>query len=289
MLRAAPALLLPLWLAACGAGAPVARRPPPHPMRVMSINLCVDQLVLALLPPGRIASVSWLARDPDGSVMAAAARHVAINHGEAEEVIAAAPDLIVADTFGKPVLRAMLRRLGYPMIEIEQPTDLDAIRRATRQVAAAVDERSRGDRLIAEMDAGLADLQRRPMASLRVAAWGRDGIGARPGTLEDIVLTAAGARNIARETTRSGGIEALLAADPAALVEARSPAPDRGDAVLHHLLVERFWKGRMVPIDGAYTACGTPIIAAEAMRLRDRLRGVRSLNGPAAAMSNGPR
>lgn len=45
-----------------GAGAPPGRAPPAgKPMRVMSLDMCTGQLVPALLPPGRIASVPWLA------------------------------------------------------------------------------------------------------------------------------------------------------------------------------------------------------------------------------------
>ena len=35
----------------------------PTNLRVMSISLCTDQLLLALLPPERITSVTWLAHD----------------------------------------------------------------------------------------------------------------------------------------------------------------------------------------------------------------------------------
>jgi iron complex transport system substrate-binding protein len=289
--RPAPALLLLLAVAGCGGRAPAGPDVPGRPLRVMSVNLCTDQLVLALLPPPRIASVTWLARDPAGSVMTREAGRVAVNHGEAEEVIAQAPDLVVADSFGKPVLRAMLKRLGYPLVEVAEPGDLPAIRRATRQVAAAVGERARGEALIAAMDAAQADLARHPGLPIRVAAWNRGGIGAGPGTLEDAVLTGAGARNVAHDLPPGSGhaadVETLLVTDPALLVEAAAgaqPPPSLGDAVLRHPLVRRFWHGRVVRIPSGSVACGTPLIARAALRLREQLRGASSRAGPAVAM-----
>lgn len=284
---AATLLLVPLVAAGCGARSPAIPRATAHPMRVLSINLCTDQLVLALLPPARIASVSWLARDPALSVMARQAAAVGVNHGETEEVAAQAPDLVVADTFGKPVLRAMLKRLGYPLIEVEQPTDLDGIRRATRQVAAAVDARARGEALIKAMDSDLAELARHPGPSTTAAAWGRDGIGARPGTLADTVLTAAGARNVARTPGGGADVEALLASNPALLVEAdggERRAASLGDAVLRHPLVDRYWHRRTLFTGGAYTTCGTPMIADAALRLRGRLREAAMPTGPLPPM-----
>ena len=100
-------------LAGLAAGAARAR-----PLRVMSISDCGDQLVLALLPPSQIASVTWLARDPSASIMAREAMRVPVNHGAAEEVLRDRPDLVIAGTYTTPVARALLKRLHVPMLEL---------------------------------------------------------------------------------------------------------------------------------------------------------------------------
>ena len=61
MLRRA---LLCLLLAAAPAAAQEA------PARVVSMNLCTDQLAMLLAAPGQLLSVSKLARDPMSSAMA---------------------------------------------------------------------------------------------------------------------------------------------------------------------------------------------------------------------------
>src|SRR3989344_9174325 len=176
---------------------PDAAPPPSKPLRVMSTNQCTDQLVLALLPPERIVSVTWRSRDPAGSLMADAAQRVGINHGLAEEVVQQQPDLIVTDRFSKPTTRAMLKRLGYPMIEVDDATSFDAIRANVRQVARAVGEVARGEAMIAQMDRELAELARDPGPPLRVVAWDGGGFSASKGSLYNAVLEAAGAAGAA--------------------------------------------------------------------------------------------
>ena len=274
-LLAAP---IALCLAGCGAIGSSVPAPVARPVRVMSMNQCTDQLVLALLPPERIASVTWLSRDPGGSVMAAQARRVGVNHGLAEEVLAQKPDLVIAGTFTTPALRGLLKRLGYPLVEVDSASNVDDIRRITRQVAAAVGEPARGEALLAEMDATFARLAERRGPALRVVAWDRSGFAAGEGTLYDAILTAAGARNLARApmalSYRKPDAEVLLQTNPALLVQGSIDprGPGLGDDVVRHRVVRRYWGDRILPISQGYYICGTPMVADAAMRLRHDLR-----------------
>ena len=272
---AALASALALALGACGAGQSAVPRATTHPLRVMSVNQCTDQLVLQLLPPERIASVSWLSRDPAASVMAAAAERVGVNHGIAEEVLAQRPDLVIAGAFTTPALRASLRRLGYPLVEVDDPQSIADIRRVTRQVAAAVGEPARGEALLAEMDAKLAALARDPAPPIRVVAWDKSGFGAGEGTLFDAVLRASGARNAGLEVRdRRPDVELLLKTAPALLIQGtRDPrAADRGDDLALHRVVRKVWRGRMLTVPQSAYVCGTPRFADAALALRDQLR-----------------
>lgn len=251
----------------------------PRPVRVMSTNQCTDQLVLALLPPERIASVTWLSRDPSGSLMAREAQRVAINHGLAEEVVRQRPDLIVTDRFSKPVTRAMLKRLGYPMIEVDSADSFEGVRAVTRQVAKAVGEVARGEAMIADMDRQLAELRRNPGPPLRVVAWDGAGFSASKGSLYNAVIEAAGAINIANEPPVSDynrpDTEVLLAAAPNLMIKGAGVRPLYGqrENIEHHPLVRRYWSGaRTLRIAPAYYACGTPKVAEAAIALRAQLR-----------------
>ena len=285
---ALPALVVAVLLGGCGVAAgPAVPAGGGKPLRVMSMNQCTDQLVLALLPPERIASVTWLSRDPNASLMAAAAARVGVNHGLAEEVLAQRPDLVVAGSFTTPALRGMLARLGYPMIAVDHANSVADIRRITRQVAAAVGEPARGEALIAGMDAKLAGLARRPGPPIRVVAWDRTGFAAGEGTLYDAILTAAGACNLVREpialSYRRPDVEVLLKANPALLVQGSvdARAASLGDDVMRHRLVRRHWGDRTLFIPQGYYACGTPMIADAALRLRGDLTAAAAKAGPA--------
>lgn len=252
---------------------------PKRPMRVMSMNQCADQLVLALLPPERIASVTWLSRDPDGSLMAREAMRVGINHGLSEEVVRQKPDLVVAGSFTTAATRVLLRRMGYPMIEVDHAESFEDIRRITRQVAQAVGEEAKGEALIARMDRQLADLARNAGPRLRVAAWDGAGFNASEGSLYNAVLEAAGADNVAnRPPATSYGrpdVEVLLATAPTLLVKGAGLGrkPGLRDNVERHPLVRRYWDGaRTLTIRQATYQCGTPMVGDAAIALRAELR-----------------
>jgi iron complex transport system substrate-binding protein len=267
-------IALALLIAAASPGDGAGARPP----RVMSINDCGDQLVLALLPPSRITSVTWLSRDPSASIMARAAMAVPINHGSVEEVIRDKPDLVIVGAYTTPATRLLLGKLNFPLLVIQPADSFDDIRRETRVVAAAVGARAEGEAMIARMDATLTELAAHPAPMLRVAAWDGAGFAAQPGSLYDAILRAAGARNVAGEASvRESGapsIEALLAVAPELLVEGApgfEPPGLRSD-VVNNPIVRRFWGDRIVILPATYYACGTPFSADGARRLRDTLR-----------------
>ena len=60
---------------------------PAGPQRIVSINLCADQLVLALAERERIASVSEVALDPTVSNVVVRARGLVTNSGRLEEIV----------------------------------------------------------------------------------------------------------------------------------------------------------------------------------------------------------
>src|SRR5690349_919992 len=69
------------------------------PQRIMTMNMCADLLVLQLVPKGRIASVTYLAKAGADQLFPGAEAGLAINHGTPEDIINLRPDLIVAGDF----------------------------------------------------------------------------------------------------------------------------------------------------------------------------------------------
>lgn len=246
---------------------------PPH-LRVMSISLCTDQLLLALLPPERITSVTWLAHEPSGSLLRQEALQVATNRGLAEEVVRDRPDLVLAGSFTTPATRGLLRQLKFPLLEIGSLDSFDDIRRATREIAAAVGASPRAEELLARMDATLETLAQTAPAPLRVAAWDGSGFSARPGSLYDTLLRTAGAINLAHEAKAASPsaptVETLMAMAPALLVRGspKFDKPGRRSDAAHHPLVGRYWGERTIVLLQSAYVCGTPFAADAAVALR---------------------
>ncbi|WP_285674911.1 ABC transporter substrate-binding protein, partial [Paralimibaculum aggregatum] len=90
------------------------------PQRVVSMNLCTDQLALMLGAPGQLVSVSaWSAR-PSASDLAEQAARLPLNRGGAEQVYTLRPDLVLAGAFTNRASVALLRRLGL-RVEVFPP------------------------------------------------------------------------------------------------------------------------------------------------------------------------
>lgn len=244
------------------------------PRRIVSINLCADQLLLLLADRETIVSLSYFATDPDISYMAEAARGIPVNHGRAEEILLLKPDLVLTGPYTTRTSAALLRRLGVRVHVVPVPDSLDGVRRITRDVAAALGEAERGARLIAEMDRRLKAIPRSPGPRPVAATWRANSISVGRDTLVHDVLVAAGLDNLAAGLGMSGYVhlplESLLLAEPDVVVFGSIDAkhPSLGQEVLRHPALKpaaRRW--RTVTVPARLWVCGTPFVAEAIERL----------------------
>jgi iron complex transport system substrate-binding protein len=250
------------------------------PQRIVSLNLCADQLVLALVAPERIASLTWLSRSEGDPALLALARRLPVNHGGAEEVLAARPDLVIAGLYTTSTTRRLLRRAGIPLLELEPVQDWDGIRGVTRRVAAALGEPVRGEALLADMDARLAALARaRPETPIRVIGWGGGGNDV-PGrdTLFNALLESAGGINVGVQGGERGGfdVERVVRRHPQALLRgvAYGDTPALRSEAARHRLLRRLYPQGQLTYPEALFSCGVPRAAAAAQALQRSLRDV---------------
>jgi iron complex transport system substrate-binding protein len=274
-LRKSPWLVLGLGAALLVALSGRAAPADSAPRHVMSLSMCTDDLLLELLPPERIASLTYYSRDPSISRQWPRAAKMRINWGTAEEVLAEKPDLVLAGTYTTPATRSLLKKLGWPLLEVPPAVDFDEIRAVTRQVARALKEEAAGEALIAKMDLTLRELAAsKPAQTMRVAAWGEGGSIPGKGTLFDAILTAAGGVNIA--ATLDGGaytsfdVEQLIAAHPDILAYASNIAdtPGLNTELAQHPLIRKLYSGRRVAYSTALYNCGVVESADAAVALR---------------------
>lgn len=290
MVRAA--LLILALLAAAPAAAGEAK-----PARIVSLNLCADELVLRLADPGRVASVTWLARDPRGSNVADLAAGVPVNRGLAEEIVPLAPDLVIAGAFTARATTAMLRRLGFEVMELGVPTSLEEAYAQIRQVAGRLGEMERGEAMIREIEAAMAALPAPPAHHPAAVVLRPNGFTAGRGSVPDAVLARAGLDNLAARLSpdRMGqlALEEIVTARPDLLVVNSAPdaPPSLADELLHHPALAPFVKaGRTVPLPLRLWACAGPELAEAARRLAAaRARIAPGAPAPLAAAPAGHR
>ena len=248
------------------------------PQHVMSLSMCTDDLLLDLLPPERIASVTYYARDPSISYVWPQAAKVAINSGTVEEVLAEKPDLVLAGTYTTPATRSLLKKFQMPLLEVAPAVDFDEIRTVTRNVAHVLKRDAVGEALIARMDATLEQLAAaKPSQLIRVAAWGEGGSVPGKGTLFDAILNAAGGVNIAASGAGgpylSFGMEQLIMAHPDVIAYASNTTdtPGLNTDLAQHPLILKLYAGRRVTYPSALYSCGVVESANAAVALRANL------------------
>ncbi|WP_373875325.1 ABC transporter substrate-binding protein [Methylobacterium trifolii] len=265
--------------AALGASA-IAAELRARPEHVVSMNLCADELVLRLADRSQVAAVTYLASDRRGSTVATEADGIPVMRGLSEEIVVLKPDLVVAGAFTTRVTVGLLKRIGFPLLELDVPADFDGVRRQIRTVATALGHAPRGEAMIADLDARLARVV--PAARpLRALVMRPNAFTVAPGSLGDAVIRAAGLVNVAAELghDRFGQVPleaaAFANADLVVLDESEPGAPSLADALLRHPVLDALRRqGRTVSIPNRLWTCPGPQVAEVVARLaaatRDR-------------------
>lgn len=259
------ALFLSVALAAL-AGAGELRAEPPR--RIVSLNLCTDQLLVDLVPRERIAAVSFLAADRTLSAYASRLQGLRQLRGTAEEVLALAPDLVIAGEYTTGPTVDLLRRLGVKLLVVPLASDFEGMRASLRLIAEAVGEKERGEAVIAEFDERVRGTRSTVPGQPTAIAYQVNSLTSGPGSLLDAALEAAGYRNIARDLKLGPAgrlpLEALIASPPDLVVLANAPGDFKtvlGDNLRHPAFADLLRRRPNVHLPMPLWMCATPKIA----------------------------
>lgn len=255
------------------------------PRRVVSINLCTDQLAMLLAAPGQLISVTDFARDPRQSVLAEAAADIPVNHARAEEVYLLHPDLVLASDFTAPATLDMLRRLGIRVVIFKATNSLAEVEAQIREMGAVLGRRQAGEAMAAHFAADLAALRREAAQGRHPGAVIYEANGYAPGsaTLAGDILAAAGFANRADDAGLAAGgmlaLEELVMLAPDAIINPPPPrAMSRGDELVMHPALRRIAAAMPdMPQTGPDWTCATPAV----------LDAVRGLSAARRAMERG--
>jgi len=257
------------------------------PRRVVSLNSCLDVMLVHLADRQQIAALSHYAREPDGSTISDLAQKLPFTWESAEEVISLRPDLVLASRHSAPATRNALQRLGVQTERFSTPKTIAQSLEQVARVAALVGHPDRGTALVARIQAALAAARPAPgQRAITALIYQPNGFSPGPGTLADELMTTAGFENVARryglKTWGNVPLERLLADPPDVLLvgEASKGARSWADRVMTHPAL-RVLDGRMrqarVPERLLY--CGGPVLIEAVSTLahaRRALTGART-------------
>jgi iron complex transport system substrate-binding protein len=249
------------------------------PRRIVSFNLCADQLVLALADPEQIAALSPYATDPLLSVVAGRAGKFPRLDWNAEGAIALSPDLVLIGPDYRRDTRRMLTSFGVRVALVALVTDLAAARRQIEETAAMLGHPERGEAMVQALDAArarLAAIARGQTKTVLVVERGGYVEGAT--SLVTTLLREAGLRPPPGAPSGYGGyvsLETLLMIRPDLLVLKDPPrqAEDQGALYFTHPAIRALYPPeRRIALPNKYTLCGGPALVEALNYLADVLQ-----------------
>lgn len=233
-----------------------------RPQRIVSLNVCTDQLLMQLVGRDRIAAITALSRDPRYSAMASEASSLPVTTAVAEEVIALRPDLVLAGTFSARQTVALLRRLDYEVLEFEPEADFAGIIANIRKLARAVGEAERGEAMVGEIEAALAAVPPASADRPVYADYGANGFISGDGALVTAVANRAGFATLGQRLGFAGvrqvSLEQMLVSRPDVIdLGGEYPAPALATERYRHPVLQMLLREQAsIDLPAGYTTCG---------------------------------
>lgn len=258
------------------AGAAVALAGPvwaDAPERVVSINLCTDQLAMLLAGQGQLHSVSRIASDRNVSPMADEAARYLTNYGQAEEVYMMQPDLVLAGRFTPAATVEMLEGLGIEVVIFDITKSIDGVREQILKMGEVLHREEAAAALLAEFDARRAVLEEQGGARPSAMLYYANGYTSGTETLANEILELAGFSNAAITAGYNWGqkmpLEVLALTDPDLVITSQPyPGGSRAEDVMAHPVVRAMKAGRAnSTMADSDWVCGTPFVLRAAEKL----------------------
>jgi iron complex transport system substrate-binding protein len=250
--------------------------------RVVSINLCTDQLLMTLADPAQILGLSPYSRDAARSWAATEAKKYRRLSGEAEDVLVLGPDVVVASRYTKRATRELLKHHGMRVADFDIAKSIDDVKEQVRRMGDLVGHPDRAEAQVARLDAAIVRAReavaRKPY---RVLALSRRGWVSGDDTVTSALLSIIGLSNAAPGIGASTGgfakLEAIVADRPDFILisDDSDVAEDEGSALLLHPALEKLYPpSRRIVIPEDLTVCGGPMLPDALDRLVAELNRV---------------
>lgn len=143
------------------------------PMRVASLNLCTDELLLALAGDDQIASVTHLSKQSSETPYWQRARLHRTNDGSLLSIAWMKPDLVLTMGGGVRDRASIAGRLRIPVLDLPYPQSLNDIAANIAKVASALGKRTRGQQVISQLRRLQRTAPPRPVDTIWLGGGGR--------------------------------------------------------------------------------------------------------------------
>jgi len=239
-------------------------------LKVASLNLCTDELLLQLAAPDQIVSVTHLAQQPAETPLWRQARRYRANDGGLLSVADLKPDLVVTMGGGARDRLRIAGRLGIRTVDLPFARSLSDVEASVAKLAS----------LLGRPQTGAALLRR--MAALKASA---------PSLQRDTIWLGGGGRTVSAEGIEAQwmamagmhqrpmkgdrvSLETIMLRPPTILLRSdyRQGQYSAGQRWLTHPAARRPAKSRVIATDGRLWTCMSPLMIGEVLRLRRLVR-----------------
>lgn len=200
-------------------GATMPPAGPTHPVRVVSVNLASDEILLDLAPE-KLLAVSALAVDANASNVARQAATVPNRlNADVERILLLEADVVAIGAHSLAVAH-QLEEFGVRVVRIAGYDSIDWTRSLIRTLGDTVGEPARAEAMIGAMDRRLAAVVERVNGRPRpvVALYSLSGWTPGQNTITDEIIRLAGGENLAAQLGLRGwkklSLDQLILSDP---------------------------------------------------------------------------
>ena len=211
------------------------------PTRIVSMNLCLDSVLVELVPREHILALSQYSRDPWRSTIADIAATLPHTNETAEEVVALQPDLVLASRHSAIATRNALKRVGVRFELFGVPQSIDESVEQIRRLATLLHREAEGEALVGRIQNAIVRAKPAPgERTLTAAIYQPGGLTTGANSVTGQLMHIAGLENVAARYGVKGyrplSLELLISQPPDVLLvgDTTYGAPTHAERLVQH-------------------------------------------------------
>ncbi len=237
------------------------------PERVVSINLCTDELAIQLAKSGQLAAVTFLVKDPRSSIYWKSAKPFSSHNNSLEQIVSYKPKLILASQYTPPALLIRLKQLGFKVFVLAIAKTLNQVNNNILAVGDKLGNVTAAKNLVKQNINSVNKIGKSMdfKRVLNIVIYLPGGVSHSGKGLMSQLVKRVGMRNIATVKGytgwRSVSIEQLLDWNPDLLIviESYSRVRSMANELFRHPSIQYFRnQNRIIYIPVQWLSCGSP-------------------------------